>query len=797
MKAWIRQLALALSLAMLVAVCGAAEEIEIDGPEAGEVASEDPIDLEGIDLDALQLELDSGVPGVGDVDPGIGLPDLEWTDGEAYEAAEGAQQDNDAASAWARLQQRIYEAGYGEVITLDSDAVAGPGEGYLQVPSDKRITLVLNGWYLDRAMTQVSDNGIVLAVWGDLEICGPGFITGGWTSNGGGGIFVGDGGSVVLNNTTVSGNKADHGGGVWVSPGGRFTMNSGTITQNTAESGGGVCVSGCSGYDAFTMQGGEISDNSATRGGGLMTVDSGLALEGGSVFRNEADFGGGAFLAGSSYCRLKGGRVEYNKAANYGGGVCLDGGDNPPQLEIGLGVILSNDAKLGGGVCAFGGTVWMDGGSISGNRSTDAGGVFLQNARMELSKGSLFENTANNQGGGAVVDKGGTLVMQGGGISNNDASTGGGVMVAKDGTLELKTEMLSFNTADTAGGVAVGPGGAFVMSGGSVWGNKARFGDGGGVYSWQGAVVRMSGGSIGTNEVPYGKAGGGGVFPGTLYVSGTPSISGNYSGNSDSDCALGYLENDGHRIHVTGPLYSGARIGVNYPWTGPGVYPVTVGLGSNGYLGAFFSNSYDYPVAWNYSHREAEMRLRNTDPKPPAGPDPTVTPTTKVKLSQCKVGAVKDKVYTGKAIRPTLTIKYGGKTLKQETDYTVAYSGNKAVGTAKITLTGKGNYTGSRSVSFQILPRSTSISKLVAGKGSATVSWSKRSEGGGYQLQYSLKSSFSGANSVTLKKTGTTRTTVKGLASGRRYYFRVRAFKAVNGRTCYGAWSKAKSVVAK
>jgi len=50
---------------------------------------------------------------------------------------------------------------------------------------------------------------------------------------------------------------------------------------------------------------------------------------------------------------------------------------------------------------------------------------------------------------------------------------------------------------------------------------------------------------------------------------------------------------------------------------------------------------------------------------------------------------------------------------------------------------------------------------------------------------------------VTLKKTGTTRTTVKGLASGRRYYFRVRAFKAVNGRTCYGAWSKAKSVVAK
>ena len=58
--------------------------------------------------------------------------------------------------------------------------------------------------------------------------------------------------------------------------------------------------------------------------------------------------------------------------------------------------------------------------------------------------------------------------------------------------------------------------------------------------------------------------------------------------------------------------------------------------------------------------------------------------------------------YDGKAKTPSVTVKVGEKTLKKDTDYTVSYSNNTKVGTAKVTITGKGNYTGSVSKTYSI-----------------------------------------------------------------------------------------------
>ena len=58
--------------------------------------------------------------------------------------------------------------------------------------------------------------------------------------------------------------------------------------------------------------------------------------------------------------------------------------------------------------------------------------------------------------------------------------------------------------------------------------------------------------------------------------------------------------------------------------------------------------------------------------------------------------------YDGKAKKPGVTVKINGKTLKNGTDYTVSYSNNTKVGTAKVTITGKGNYTGSVSKTYSI-----------------------------------------------------------------------------------------------
>ena len=59
--------------------------------------------------------------------------------------------------------------------------------------------------------------------------------------------------------------------------------------------------------------------------------------------------------------------------------------------------------------------------------------------------------------------------------------------------------------------------------------------------------------------------------------------------------------------------------------------------------------------------------------------------------------------YDGKPKAPAVTVKLGAKTLALNTDYTVSYSDNINVGTAKATVTGKGGYTGSKSAAFAIV----------------------------------------------------------------------------------------------
>jgi hypothetical protein len=82
---------------------------------------------------------------------------------------------------------------------------------------------------------------------------------------GGGGVYIGTGGSFTMNDGTISGNTTSgHGGGVRVWNG-TFTMNGGTISGNTANIGGGVRVSTSA---TFYMYGGTISNNIATKSGG-------------------------------------------------------------------------------------------------------------------------------------------------------------------------------------------------------------------------------------------------------------------------------------------------------------------------------------------------------------------------------------------------------------------------------------------------------------------------------------------------------------------------------------------------
>ena len=79
-------------------------------------------------------------------------------------------------------------------------------------------------------------------------------------------------------------------------------------------------------------------------------------------------------------------------------------------------------------------------------------------------------------------------------------------------------------------------------------------------------------------------------------------------------------------------------------------------------------------------------------------------------LSACTIEPITGTfVYSGTAFEPTVTVKDGDKPLTQDTDYTVSYSGNTKAGTATVTVTGQGNYTGSVEKNFTIKPQHIGI----------------------------------------------------------------------------------------
>ncbi len=73
----------------------------------------------------------------------------------------------------------------------------------------------------------------------------------------------------------------------------------------------------------------------------------------------------------------------------------------------------------------------------------------------------------------------------------------------------------------------------------------------------------------------------------------------------------------------------------------------------------------------------------------------------KINLSTATVTAA-DQTYTGSALTPAPTVVYNGETLVKDTDYTVAYANNTNEGTATVTVTGKGMYTGTAKGTFKI-----------------------------------------------------------------------------------------------
>ena len=150
--------------------------------------------------------------------------------------------------------------------------------------------------------------------------------------------------------------------------------------------------------------------------------------------------------------------------------------------------------------------------------------------------------------------------------------------------------------------------------------------------------------------------------------------------------------------------------------------------------------------------------------------------------------------FTGSNITPSVTVKVAGRTLTSGTDYTVSYSNNKNVGTSNVYVYGKGNYSGSLSAKFDIVPAKQQIQKLETKYKGFYIDWAQKGSATGYDVEYSVNANMSGAVSKHLTASKPDTLTVSGLAGNKTYYVRVRSYTNVNGKVYYGAWSDIKSI---
>ena len=150
--------------------------------------------------------------------------------------------------------------------------------------------------------------------------------------------------------------------------------------------------------------------------------------------------------------------------------------------------------------------------------------------------------------------------------------------------------------------------------------------------------------------------------------------------------------------------------------------------------------------------------------------------------------------FTGSNITPSVTVKVAGRTLTSGTDYTVSYSNNKNVGTSNVYVYGKGNYSGSLSAKFDIVPAKQQIQKLETRYKGFYIDWAQKGSATGYDVEYSVNSNMSGAVSKHLTANKPDTLTVSGLSGDKVYYVRVRSYTNVNGKVYYGAWSDVKSI---
>ncbi len=375
----------------------------------------------------------------------------------------------------------------------------------------------------------------------------------------GGGIYVFDGGDLIAEDSSISGNIAYLGGGaIYISGlGSTVDLTNSVLLNNDGLEGGAVYAGGAS---TFTATGGSIgevgSPNEARqdfdefttywgRGGAIYSAGSGTNVNLYSlvVEANAAYNGGAIYNVGGAEVLIDNSRVGGtsapggNTAIADGGGIYNQGIGSLVTVVTGIisyneatsvddtiGVI-DNDSSDGGGIFNRGGAdvVISTNSTISNNVAARGGGIYSQDipSSVTISDTTIADNEAISisvnipqdsapEDGGGISNTGGSILsLTTVTVEDNSAHDRGGGLFQQDGdsSATVITSLFDTNTAYNGGGVFVSGGSTISFTNTDFTSNVATVVTsanenvgGGGLFADSQATITLSGGSFSQNS---------------------------------------------------------------------------------------------------------------------------------------------------------------------------------------------------------------------------------------------------------------------------------------------------------
>lgn len=577
-------------------------------------------------------------------------------------------------------------------------------------------TIGQGNYYLTKNLT--NDTGDHITVSGDVTLC----LNGRTLDLNGYHIIVPTGSSLTIcdcgSGGKITGGQAQQGGAVLVNSGGSLTLHSGSITGNTASGGG------------------DGSRGSNRAGGGAVCVNGGsFNMTGGSIENNTADVtekndGGGGVLLNSGSFTMSGGSITGNS---------VSGPNN----------------STGGGVYVNSGTFTMTDGYISSNRAPNGGGVTVfkgtegDSSSFTLSDGSITNNSATTAGGGIYVLPGTEFKLSGAPAISGNTAGGAASNIYLTGPVITLTDAL---TNTTPYGVSMASTGVFTSGWRTFMSDKTP-------TSYfksdvSGLDVQISGSELCLSSgytVSFDPNGGSfaGEAPGAQKVPNDGKATDPGNPVRDGHAFAGWYTESGtlwdFGTVVTANMTLSAKWITNPTVTVTGGTSLTYGTGGtltadvtpagqnytyqwycgNELISVATGASYAIPAdtavgSYTYSCT-VTAKIEGSDVTANESGNVTVTVSSKGygDGSSFNISSIPDQTYTGSQITPDVTVRFGSTTLIKGTDYDLSYGNNTSAGTGtgSVTITFKGNYSGTAEKTFNIvyagLPNDKTLSDYV------------------------------------------------------------------------------------